>query len=693
MKRGKKLLSLFLAVAIAVSGINFAGVFEVNAANEGTAVGTVSPSDADQVTGDDGAAVVSADIGILKQAIAKAEKKIKDENKVTSGLQEMKTAIAAAKGVVNAFEVSPDVTVTKKMVRDAIRALEAVKVVVSDDNGSEKVVDKVEVTPGSASLRKGGKQQFTANVTGRNLAAGDKEVTWAVSSTKSTISATGELTVAADETAETLTVTATSKTNTTKSGTATVTVISQEAEISGVTVAPATVTVAKKGTQQFTATVEGTNLADSDKEVTWTVSGTKSNIDATGKLTVAEDETEATLTVTATSKTDDTKSGTATVTVQSTGEQPEVTGVGVTPKTAEVEKGKTQQFTATVEGTNLADSDKEVTWTVSGGKSTIDATGKLTVAADETAATLTVTATSKTDDAKSGTATVTVKSTSVTPVAKVTSVTVAPKTATVEVGKTQQFTATVQGTDLAAADKAVTWTVSGGKSTIDATGKLTVAANETAASLTVTATSKKDTSKKDTAVVTVKKASAPAPFVKVTKVTITNGKSIKIAAGKKVKLAATVAPKNASNKAVTWSISSKDKKYATLKGSTVTTKKAGAGKKIKVTALAKDGSKKKATITITIMKNAVTKVSLKAKKTVKAGKKITVKATVKTNGKKANKTLKWSLDKKSAKFASVNKKGVVTVKKTAKKGLKIKVTATATDGSNKKGTITIKVVK
>jgi len=202
----------------------------------------------------------------------------------------------------------------------------------------------------------------------------------------------------------------------------------------------------------------------------------------------------------------------------------------------------------------------------------------------------------------------------------------------------------------------------------------------------------------DNAVTALKNAqnnlkAAPAPFVKVTKVTITNGKSIKIAAGKKVKLAATVAPKNASNKAVTWSISSKDKKYATLKGSTVTTKKAGAGKKIKVTALAKDGSKKKATITITIMKNAVTKVSLKAKKTVKAGKKITVKATVKTNGKKANKTLKWSLDKKSAKFASVNKKGVVTVKKTAKKGLKIKVTATATDGSNKKGTITIKVVK
>ena len=181
--------------------------------------------------------------------------------------------------------------------------------------------------------------------------------------------------------------------------------------------------------------------------------------------------------------------------------------------------------------------------------------------------------------------------------------------------------------------------------------------------------------------------------VKVTKVTITNGKTIKIAAGKKVKLSATVAPKNATNKAVTWSISKKDKKYATLKGNTVTTKKAGAGKKVKITATAKDGSNKKATITISIMKNAVTKVTLKAKKTVKAGKKITVKAIVKTNGKKANKTLKWSLDSKSAKFASVNKKGVVSVKKKAKKGATIKVTAAATDGSNKKATIKIKVTK
>ena len=116
----------------------------------------------------------------------------------------------------------------------------------------------------------------------------------------------------------------------------------------------------------------------------------------------------------------------------------------------------------------------------------------------------------------------------------------------------------------------------------------------------------------------------------------------------------------------------------------MSTKKKGAGKKVKVTATAADGSGKKATITISIMKNSVTKITLKAKtKTVKAGKSVTIKATVKTNGKKANKTLAWSLDKKAVKgkYATISKKGVLKTKKKAK-GKTITVTAKATDGNS-----------
>lgn len=166
-----------------------------------------------------------------------------------------------------------------------------------------------------------------------------------------------------------------------------------------------------------------------------------------------------------------------------------------------------------------------------------------------------------------------------------------------------------------------------------------------------------------------------------------SGASKIIAAGKKLKLTANITPSNATNKAVQWS--SSKKKYATVdsKGN-VTTKKAGAGKTVKITATAKDGSGKKGTYQIKIAKNAVTKITLKASKTVKAGKKVTVKATVKTNGKYANKRLAWSTSNK--KYATVNSKGKVTTKK-AGKGKTVKITAKATDGSGKKKTISIKI--
>ena len=86
--------------------------------------------------------------------------------------------------------------------------------------------------------------------------------------------------------------------------------------VTAVTVAPATATVTKGATQQFTATVTGEH--DPAQTVTWTVEGgtTGTTISDTGLLTVAKDETATTLTVKATSAVDESKSGTATVTVK-----------------------------------------------------------------------------------------------------------------------------------------------------------------------------------------------------------------------------------------------------------------------------------------------------------------------------------------------------------------------------------------
>jgi uncharacterized protein YjdB len=187
------------------------------------------------------------------------------------------------------------------------------------------------------------------------------------------------------------------------------------------------------------------------------------------------------------------------------GGTPTVTTVTVNPATASVDKGETRRFTATVTGTGSP--AQTVTWTVSGNDSagtTISANGTLTVAANETAASLTVRATSTADSSKYGTATVTVTG-EASPT--VTTVTVNPATASVDKGETRRFTATVTGTGSPA--QTVTWTLSGNDSagtTISADGTLTVAATETAASLTVRATSTVDSSKYGTATVTVQAA-------------------------------------------------------------------------------------------------------------------------------------------------------------------------------------------
>lgn len=165
------------------------------------------------------------------------------------------------------------------------------------------------------------------------------------------------------------------------------------------------------------------------------------------------------------------------------------------------------------------------------------------------------------------------------------------------------------------------------------------------------------------------------------------GISKKVAAGKQIKLNAYVTPLNATNTSVTWK--SSNSKYASVtKNGTVKTKKAGAGKTVKITATATDGSGVKAVYTIKIMKHAVKSVKLKAAKSVTAGKTLKIKATVKTTGKDANKTLIWKSS--NTKYATVSADGVVKAKK-AGKGKTVTITATTVDGTNKTAKIKIKI--
>ncbi len=270
------------------------------------------------------------------------------------------------------------------------------------------IVNSVSITPTVAKAQVGTTVGFTAEVQGENNP--DISVDWSLSGTSNaatTLDTDGTLTIAADESATELTITATSNGDSTKSASATVLVSADVVEITSITLTPMAASVIKGQTEQFSVVVEG--IESADKSVTWSLDGTTNSgttlVD--GLLTVAADESATEVTVKATSVGDTTMVAAATVTVTDP-PSPTVTSVTVTPTSPSVYKGETETFTAAVVGDN--DPETTVTWEVTGENSadTTMVDGLLTVAADETATTLTVIATSTVDTSKSGSATVTV---------------------------------------------------------------------------------------------------------------------------------------------------------------------------------------------------------------------------------------------------------------------------------------------
>ena len=164
---------------------------------------------------------------------------------------------------------------------------------------------------------------------------------------------------------------------------------------------------------------------------------------------------------------------------------------------------------------------------------------------------------------------------------------------------------------------------------------------------------------------------------------LTGSKKITLTKGKKATLKTTVTLKSGkTNKKVSYKSSKKSVATVTKKG-VIKAKKVGTAK---ITVTSTQNKKKKATVTVKVVKGKVTKVTLVAAASeIKAGETTTVKATVKTSGKKPNKALVWSTS--DATVATVSAKGVVTAVKPGT----VTITAKSTDGTNKKGTATIKV--
>ena len=290
-----------------------------------------------------------------------------------------------------------------------------------------------------------------------------------------------------------------------------------------------------------------------------------------------------------------------------------------------------------------------VTWSVSkgSGDATIKASGNTVTVTGVKAGTVSVKATVTYSNGKAGTAThnITVKA---APVVTKVELKLSKATTTLEKGKTETLTATVTGTT----NTKVAWTTNApAVATVAQDGTVTAVAKGEA---TITVTSDADKKVTATCKVTVTEPTATETVVPVSKVTLNRKSTVYIVAGKKVTLAASVTPKNAKDKKVTWKSSKSSVASVSSKG-VVSTKKNKTGK---ATITATAGGKK-ATVKVEVVKKATKakKVTLKKTASLKKGETLALQATL--SPKKATSTLKWSTSNK--KVATV-KDGIVTGK-------------------------------
>ena len=152
----------------------------------------------------------------------------------------------------------------------------------------------------------------------------------------------------------------------------------------------------------------------------------------------------------------------------------------------------------------------------------------------------------------------------------------------------------------------------------------------------------------------------------------------KLALKKTMNVVVSFSPEEAEREAIT--VTSSNPKVVAVVGTKLIAKKTGTSR---ITVVSENGLTK--TFAVKVMKKAVKRLKIKAaKKTVKVGKAIKLKATAKPSKKASNKVC-WKSS--NVGIATVAGNGTVTG---IKKG-KVKITATAVDGSGKKASITIKV--
>jgi len=268
------------------------------------------------------------------------------------------------------------------------------------------VLQSISLNPVSATIAVGNQQQFGAtghfsDNTTQDLTA---SAVWNCSNAKAATISAGMVTGTAAGAA-----TITASQGGVTSSPASLTVSAPAAAPVSISITPQSTSVSTGSTQQFTASVQNTG----NTAVTWQVNNVTNGTATTGLISASGNYTApasvpnpATVTVTAVSQADPTKSASASVNITA---PPAAVSISITPPSATLATGGTQQFSAKVNNTN----NTTVTWQVNNVTNGTATTGLISASGNYTApanvpspATVTVTAVSQADPTKSASASV-----------------------------------------------------------------------------------------------------------------------------------------------------------------------------------------------------------------------------------------------------------------------------------------------
>lgn len=376
-------------------------------------------------------------------------------------------------------------------------------------------INSVEVSPNAVTVAPGSVITFAAIVNGSEELS--KEVTWSISGQRdpnTKITSDGVLTIGADEDAMMIRVTARSVIDASKYGTATIS-IDEEApilqQVTGFYLEPIEATVIKDHSLRFQAIVTGVNITNHD--ATFAVSGNQSPqtiITPEGVLYVDKEETSALLIVTGTCAADPNFTDTSLVTVippELAEDEPVVTVIQLYPAYTQIGRGMSARFA--VQLTGLNNPPASIIWELTGASSLathVSRDGVVYIGADEQLHEITLRATVSYDPTKFAEATINVVSEDTPGIDETTvdAVIISPAAVESDPGHRITFKATVIGQNNPSQE--VIWSLDGNlkaETTINQMGVLTIATDETARVLKITATSAADPAVKSTSYVTI----------------------------------------------------------------------------------------------------------------------------------------------------------------------------------------------